>query len=275
MQGTKNAYNVRMMHARRSIADTQGFSLVELSIVLVILGLLTGGILGGQSLIRAAELRSVSTSYASYATAMQTFRDKYFALPGDMNNATKFWNSAGGTGADSTCYTAQVAGNPATCNGNGDGQIFTSAFIYSERFATWKHLANAGLVEGSYSGVTAGAAGTYTEVLGTNVPRAKLSNGFFDITYEPTNALLYAPGTRAEVNVIALYGTASSRGILKPEEAWNIDTKMDDGSPVYGKVFANKKTSATSPNCASSDADNATYDFSLTATNCSLKLAAN
>ncbi|MGB1540395.1 MAG: prepilin-type N-terminal cleavage/methylation domain-containing protein, partial [Rickettsiales bacterium] len=64
-----------------------GFSLVELSIVLVILGLLTGGILGGQSLIRAAELRSVSKEYEKYQTAINIFKDKYFALPGDFNNA--------------------------------------------------------------------------------------------------------------------------------------------------------------------------------------------
>ncbi|PZP83692.1 MAG: type II secretion system protein, partial [Azospirillum brasilense] len=60
-------------------SPTHGFSLVELSIVLVILGLLTGGILGGQSLIRAAELRTISTDANRYITAAQTFRDKYFA----------------------------------------------------------------------------------------------------------------------------------------------------------------------------------------------------
>ena len=71
----------------------QGFSLVELSIVLVILGLLTGGILTGQSLIRAAELRSVTTEFQKYQTAMMTFRDRYMALPGDMRNATAFLGS--------------------------------------------------------------------------------------------------------------------------------------------------------------------------------------
>ena len=71
----------------------KGFSLVELSIVLVILGLLVGGVLSGQSLIRAAELRAATQEYQRYYTATQTFRDKYFAIPGDFNNAQAFWDS--------------------------------------------------------------------------------------------------------------------------------------------------------------------------------------
>ena len=71
------------------------FSLVELSIVLVILGLLTGGILTGQSLIRAAEMRSIVTELQRYQTAARSFQDKYFALPGDMRNATDFWGAPG------------------------------------------------------------------------------------------------------------------------------------------------------------------------------------
>lgn len=67
------------------------FSLVELSIVLVILGLLVGGVVAGQSLIRAAELRSVSTDYQRFLTATLTFRDKYFALPGDFTMASRVW----------------------------------------------------------------------------------------------------------------------------------------------------------------------------------------
>src|ERR1700712_5143764 len=86
-----------------------GFSLVELSIVLVILGLLVGGVLSGQSLIRAAELRSVTTEYQRYTTAVGTFRDKYFALPGDMNNAASFgWKDGAGS---------------SVANGDGNGQV--------------------------------------------------------------------------------------------------------------------------------------------------------
>src|SRR6187399_2125428 len=101
-------------------APMRGFSLVELSIVLVILGLLTGGILAGQSLIRAAELRAVSTEYSKFVTAGRSFRDKYFALPGDMANATSFWGTA------VTCpgkVTADARTDARTCNGDGTGQI--------------------------------------------------------------------------------------------------------------------------------------------------------
>jgi len=65
-----------------------GFSLLELSIVLVIIGLIAGGIVAGSSMIRAAELRAVLTELTQYQTATNTFRDKYLGLPGDLRNAT-------------------------------------------------------------------------------------------------------------------------------------------------------------------------------------------
>ena len=110
--------------ARRTTADTrQAFSLVELSIVLVILGLLTGGILTGQNLIRAAELRSVTTQFQAFHTASMTFRDKYFAMPGDMRNATDFWGSAGGSGTIGDGCEAAAGSGTQTCNGDNDGMI--------------------------------------------------------------------------------------------------------------------------------------------------------
>jgi prepilin-type N-terminal cleavage/methylation domain-containing protein len=206
------------------------FSLVELSIVLVILGLLVGGILSGQALIRASELRSITTEYQRYTTAVGTFRDKYFAIPGDMNNATSFW--ASGTG-----------------NGDGDGLIENNGTAANNEISTfWVDLAFAGLIEGSYTNV---AAVTLTG--GTNNPRSKISNGSWNVAHIGTVGVngVSSPVAGATVQAadtffagtygnVLLLGSGTNAllpgGILKPEEAWNIDTKMDDGRPDIGSV---------------------------------------
>ena len=103
----------------RSCTRLLGFSLVELAIVLVILGLLIGGVLSGQSLIRASELRSVTQQYQSIIAATVSFRDKYFAIPGDMNNASQFWGLQASYGS---CYNA-ASSSALTCNGNGNGKV--------------------------------------------------------------------------------------------------------------------------------------------------------
>ncbi|MGB1539945.1 MAG: prepilin-type N-terminal cleavage/methylation domain-containing protein, partial [Rickettsiales bacterium] len=71
-----------------------GFSLVELSIVLAIIGLLAGGILGGRNLIRSAELRSIITERKQYWDAVSIFHDRYMELPGDMSDAEDHWGAA-------------------------------------------------------------------------------------------------------------------------------------------------------------------------------------
>jgi prepilin-type N-terminal cleavage/methylation domain-containing protein len=127
----------------------RAFSLVELSIVLVILGLLTGGILAGQSLIRASELRSVSADLQRLHSAVYTFRDKYMAVPGDMPNATRFWGIRAGTGSDLTCHQT-IGSTTGTCNGNGDGAadfIPGDGAMFGERFLAMQHLARAGLLK--------------------------------------------------------------------------------------------------------------------------------
>lgn len=253
----------------------RGFSLVELSIVLVILGLLTGGILAGQSLIRASELRSVSTEYQRYRAAVNTFRDKYFALPGDMTNAQSFWGIAHATPA--TCITT-ASTTALTCNGNGDGMISPSTGS-NEYFRFWQHLANAGLIEGSYDGITHGGS-DWSAVLGTNAPRSKLGNTGWSLYY-------YATFPIANLNIFeGEYGSMMTLGAqmtdshtygaaLKPEEAWNIDTKMDDGKPGKGLVrvredFTTCHDAGTSAAVALSGTAN--YALNQTGNNCSLIL---
>lgn len=209
-------------------SGNSGFSLVELSIVLVILGLLTGGILTGQSLIRAAELRAVTSEYQRFATAIGSFRDKYFALPGDFNKASDFgWGSL---------------------NGVRDGKILNSSTAGSNEISTfWIHLQKAGLAEGSYTNI-GGTALTG----GTNRPVSKLNNAGWNVAYlgsVPNTGVADAGDTDPDPSTfyasnygnVLLFGTGTDSlfptGALRSEEAWNIDTKMDDGKPDLGAVL--------------------------------------
>ncbi len=230
-----------------------GFSLVELSIVLVILGLLTGGILSGQSLIRAAELRSVSVDVGRYHTAALSFRDRYFALPGDMRNATDFWGAQEPVQAD--CKVA-ASSTMATCNGDGNGLIFypgSLAHTHHEAYRAWQHLANAGLVEGTYTGIHGTPGPQYTEP-GVNAPISKIRNATFNF-YSPV-----ATGKN-----LLMFGRLSDGNdpVISAEEAWGIDMKMDDGKPQTGKVTG--PTFATRPNCVT--ADDADYAVTNTVAN--------
>lgn len=258
-----------------SLRSQSGFSLVELSIVLVILGLLTGGILGGQALIRAAELRSTISDTSRYSTALNSFRDKYLALPGDMPNAQSFWGVLNGSHA--TCITTAATGT-ATCNGDGNGQIVsTNGSHYDESFRAWQHLANAGLIEGNYTGTpgpTANGAGTFNQaILGTNVPRLRISNGGTSLAYL-TIPIVDPNWFPIQGNVLligAMVGDNFTTGpLLKPEEAWNLDTKLDDGVPGTGAVITPKNTA---PNCATTNAPaTAVYALNNVGQNCALAM---
>lgn len=239
------------------------FSLVELSIVLVILGLLTGGILAGQSLIRAAELRAVSTEYSRYVAAVQAFRDKYFQLPGDFTKATDFWGTASGG-----CPNGARSGTQ-TCNGDGNGDFYA---VSHEYFTFWQHLANAGLIEGSYSGVVGPNNPQYHVIPGTNIPRSKLSN----TAWTARGINITANPSWFDTNSPRLFEIGAPQtnfwnegAAFKPEEVWNIDTKMDDGKPGTGKVMAFNWDTCTDAT-ASTQHGTANYLLSVVSVECAV-----
>lgn len=272
------------------VSSTQGFSLVELSIVLVILGLLVGGVLAGKSLIHAAELRSVSRDFEKYTTAINAFRDKYFGLPGDITNATSFWGAADGDdGTDSSgaACTTVVSTSTATCNGDGNA-ILASPSSYYENYRAWQHLANAGLVEGFYTGTqdTSGSFGNTYINPGVNVAKSRLGGGGFLIGGVGTG---WAMGVKfgaagstgnnyngwyiALVKPLTVTGAGAAAapftGVLTHEDAWNIDTKMDDGVANTGKVHTDIIKSAGA-SVAITDGTCATYDLTNTTNFCAM-----
>ena len=264
------------MHAA---PQTKAFSLVELSIVLVILGLLVGGILAGQSLIRASQLRAVSTEFNFYTTALMSFRDKYLNWPGDMPNATAFWGAANnGNGKGDSCFSLNVSTlGGKTCNGTGDGYIsdpggVSANYVGGETFHAFVQMANAGLINGTYTGVAATTSPS-SRVPGLNMPASKIPNQGISIQNDPTpdTNYFFSNITSLSVYYLSLSRAYNGSTELKPEEAWNIDTKMDDGKPALGRMLTQKKTSIGTPNCPTSDAyATAEYDVTNTSKLCQL-----
>ena len=127
----------------RTLRNGEGFTLVELSIVLVIIGILLGAILKGQEMIKSAKYKRLYNTYREMVAATYTYYDKYQKLPGDDSSATTRWPSA------------------TTANGNGNGFIEVGSVQYctsgstGEGCVAFQHLRLGNLLTGSSSGATA------------------------------------------------------------------------------------------------------------------------
>jgi prepilin-type N-terminal cleavage/methylation domain-containing protein len=113
----------------------RGFTLIELAIVLVVIGLLLGGILKGQELIESARARNLISQMDSIKAAYFTFQDKYRAVPGDYPGALARANLSG------------IAND--SVGGNADGVVRDTSQA-RESLLVWVHLAHANLISGNY-----------------------------------------------------------------------------------------------------------------------------
>ena len=224
-------------------AGQRGFTLVEISIVLVVIGLILGGILIGRDLIRSAELRRDITQIEKINVATQTFKNKYNCLPGDCARASDFFSDQD--------------------NGNGDGYIrwgdfsdgntgsgYLLGFSNPSQLETgnfFDQLALAGMIDVSpfdYGAVNAAPSNTgllalpsspgfyifvacpyYMTAEGCNVARL----GVF-----PDTGAVGERNYQTQTNAI---GTPRL-GVYTPIDAYYIDHKLDDGAPQTGLVLA-------------------------------------
>lgn len=171
------------------------------------------------------------------------------------------------------CAAASPSGTGTqTCNGNGSGALNnpTHASRTGEIFGFWQHLANAGLIEGNYTGIAGSGSPTDT-VLGTNAPSSRISTaGWTAFASSYTGNGTFTDGDYANNLLFGVDDSTSHtyRPALKPEEAWSLDTKMDDGKPQQGKLWAIWWDQCST--AASSSDMNGNYDLALNTVFCAL-----
>jgi len=227
----------------------KGFTLLETSIVIIIMGFLISGIFVGQTMFRTANLNSVLADAARYSSAFSDFQEKYNALPGDLFNAESFWGTPAGGCPNNNGVGTQV------CNGNGDGQVCNAnnAANIAELHSEWVELANAGFISSSYTYTS--AASTYQ--VGVDTPATAIGNGTF-MFYYATCLIgdgLYTSVMPYNIHWLSFGRLLPSTGTLLPiingGEGYNIDKKTDDGLPATGRVRAGRNGTIydNTPNC--------------------------
>lgn len=258
-----------------SFRQSRAFTLMEMTIVLTIMGLVIAGVFAGRALIRQSQVASVVSDMQRYIAAAKSFQTQYNMLPGDFINATTYWGAAGGsaaTGYTTDCYSSTTAYSTSTCNGNGDGKIAASATYQSEEYLFWQHLANAGMIQGQYTGQK-GTAGTTDSVIGTNIPATRIDGAGLNAPlwqgYVGAGDANWFPGNYGHAMIFGSYSSNKSpvSAALTAAEAQSLDTKYDDGVPSSGNILTWVNSTGYTPNCATSAA---AYNVTSTGLKCSM-----
>ncbi|HSH97322.1 MAG: prepilin-type N-terminal cleavage/methylation domain-containing protein [Methylophilaceae bacterium] len=187
-----------------------GFTLIELAIVLVIIGLLLGGVLKGQELINSAKVKNMATDFRNIPVYIYAYQDKYKAIPGDDKNA------AGASG-----HLGTLASNPpTTTGGNGqlDGRWNDAVSATSETALFWQHVRLAGLAAGA------------TDLT--------LTSGFYPTNADGGNIGIEAGRTTSPA-IAGIAGTyvICSTGILG-KYVKQLDITLDNGDTASGAMMA-------------------------------------
>jgi hypothetical protein len=208
----------------------RGFSLLEVSIVLVFMGLLLGSILAGQELIAGARLRNLLQQQDGLKAAYYGFFNRYRALPGDYAAATR--------------NIGEISANCNGGNGNGNGRIEAAN---NENTLAWEHLSRAGFLSVIYT--CAAAAGAATSPMNPNGAPLEL---VFDESYA---------GSFVSARHNLKTGAQLSSRLLS-----EMDRKVDDGNALGG-VFRGQTGAAVGPAADCYDAAGA-WRILMEGTNC-------
>ncbi len=237
-----------MLHKSKN--KQKGFTLVEMSIVLVIIGLIISGILVGQDMVTNARINATAAQVTGLQTAINTFQQKYNGLPGDIDTVTEYITSLAGA------------------DGDADGVIdHTSGTFTDEDGYVFAIMAAANMVDGSYTDGSQANSSTP----GTGYPLTKVKHGGIIVGHSSADGIPYFMiGTGAEID------WASGEG-MTPAEALGIDTKLDDGVYNAGVIVVadDLNTAATAITTTACETNGGTtYDLLVDTRDCLLSYRA-
>jgi prepilin-type N-terminal cleavage/methylation domain-containing protein len=212
-----------------------GFSLVELAIVLIIIGLIVGGVLKGQDLIESARVNSINTQLNEIRVATSTFQNKYDGLPGDATTEEE-------TMVSGWTPIAYASGGGARGDGRIQGNRIDTAAAH-ETTVFWQHIRAAGLMGGittKTNGFLATTEGIQARVGGT-----------YTIAWSDT-----LNGTSGHWVQIGGAGAANTNNgaVLTPIQIRGIDVKTDDGLPTTGNVGGDEGNGVAANLCTTATA---------------------